>query len=647
MSKFKNRKELQKKYGRNDVDYAVVRDVEIPMRDGVILRADLFFPAENGKVDFNKKYPAVLYRSPYGRPEPVYPTPSQEYACKNGYVFVKNFTRGTCTSGGTRENLPLENEGWGALQDGVDTAKWLVAQPWSNGKFVTSGTSYMGATQVYLMLSEEVPGYVTSAIQVPCISILMDHSDEFFLMIGAMWAFGGLGLALTFGNYPEEVVGKIMEDNAAVGDLFANAEKLDLPKLIRQYGIRNVPIVRNELWWTKWVDLMSSREKGKNLAPYERKFDTDKPMLVAGGWYDMFIHSTLNVYEKLMQDAPNDEVKAGHRLVIGSDCHHGSVGNICFPGGAVDAGMMIQEWFDRQVKGEPNDFYDDNPVAIFVMGENRWRSEKCWPLTDAVRETLYFHSGGAANSSAGDGALSSAAPTEDETPDKMISDPNDPVPYCGGIDMYGGADDQYAFEKREDVLVYTSEALADDTEVTGTAVAYIQSAASTEDADIIVKLVDVDTSGNAINVASGARRGRFVKNGVDHPEKLEPGEILTYRVDLNPTSYVFKKGHKIRVDVYGSEYGRYDLNPHQYVDLWTATEKDYIASEQCVYHDTEHASRIELPVIPADRERNWIERPFYETGIDHIKAIEPQWKSCWDPYKTIQFPAEIDKSEME
>jgi hypothetical protein len=244
------------------------------------------------------------------------------------------------------------------------------------------------------------------------------------------------------------------------------------------------------------------------------------------------------------------------------------------------------------------------PVKIFVMGENVWRDEKEWPLARTQYTKYYLHSGGKANSLFGNGTLSTAPPAS-EPPDTYTYDPHYPVPTLGGHTCCGesttpvrmGPRENRVAEVRPDVLVYATPPLVEDVEVTGPVVAKLIASTSAPDTDWTVKLVDVYPGPNepAYNVADGILRARYHVS-LEKPELLQPGQQYEFTVDLLNTSNVFKKGHKILIEVSSSNFPQYDRNPNTGRTLFV--DDEMLLAHQTIYHDSAHASYIYLPIIP-------------------------------------------------
>ena len=242
------------------------------------------------------------------------------------------------------------------------------------------------------------------------------------------------------------------------------------------------------------------------------------------------------------------------------------------------------------------------------MGVNRWRDEHEWPLARTQWTRFYLHGNGHANTLQGDGALSTEPPAA-ESPDRFVYDPENPVPTLGGNHSIGpynpglyelalpGPFDQRPVERRDDVLVYTSAPLAADLEVTGPVMVTLWAASSAPDTDFVARLADVDADGRAINITEGVIRARFRASVWGEPTPIEPGQPLAYRIDLQATSNLFKRGHRIRIDITSSCFPLWDRNPNTGEPPATATTTQ--PAHQTILHDAAHPSCIVLPIIPA------------------------------------------------
>ncbi len=296
-------------------------------------------------------------------------------------------------------------------------------------------------------------------------------------------------------------------------------------------------------------------------------------------------------------------MRGTHKLMMGPWTHGGLFqtrqGDLTFPSEAAPNGRDLRlRWFDRWLKGVKNGFDEEPPINIYVMGADRWRSECEWPLQRAVNTNYYLHSGGRANGLVGDGMLSATAPDR-EPQDTYNYDPSNPVPTLGGnVAMHPprvGPYDQTSIELRSDVLVYSTPPLDADVEVTGPIVLKLFASTDRKDTDFTGKLVDVNPAGYAKILLEGVIRGRYNKT-FHEPHLLKPNEVNEFYVDLWSTSNLFKKGHRIRIEVSSSNFPKYDRNPNTGNTFGADTEG--LVARQTIFHDRSHPSHVILPVIP-------------------------------------------------
>jgi putative CocE/NonD family hydrolase len=258
-------------------------------------------------------------------------------------------------------------------------------------------------------------------------------------------------------------------------------------------------------------------------------------------------------------------------------------------------------FYDRFLKEEANDWDTRPPLELFVLGANEWRGEHEWPLARTESTPWYLRSGG---------VLDRDAPRGDEDADRYDYDPADPVPTIGGVSsvltMTQGAEtpirpgpiDQRVLERRDDVLVYTSEPLGSDLEVVGPVEMVLYAASSAKDTDFIVRLCDVHPDGRSIFVTEGILRARYRNSHEgDSTELLEPNEVAEYRIRCYPAANVFKQGHRMRIDVTSSSFPRFSRNLNTGEDVGTGTRME--VAHQSVLHTDVYPSQVVLPVIPA------------------------------------------------
>jgi putative CocE/NonD family hydrolase len=319
------------------------------------------------------------------------------------------------------------------------------------------------------------------------------------------------------------------------------------------------------------------------------------------GWYDVFARSTIANFAGLRSRARTPHARDHQRLIVGFWPHaqpgprDTRVGDVDFgPLAAIDLAALRAQWFACWLHDGDCAAFDGAPIRLFVMGENRWREEHEWPLARARNTAFYLHSGGRANSLAGDGRLSTAAPAG-EPPDRFIYDPWDPVP-TGPARAYSRLPaDQRETEARPDVLVYSTDVLTDAVEVTGPISLTLWIASSAPDTDFTAKLVDVHPDGTARLLTDGILRTRYRKSSTAL-EPLAPGLPTELTIDVGVTSNLFKPGHRIRLELSSSNFPRWDRNPNTGGSFGEDTELR--RAEQTVFHDLARPSRLLLPIVP-------------------------------------------------
>jgi uncharacterized protein len=577
-------------------------NVMVPMRDGVRLATDIYLPDEKVAKPASGRWPVLMMRTPYNRKPMSYYKTAVGAA---GYVLVVQDVRGTYASEGSFQ--PMLNEG----ADGVDTVAWLIRQPWSDGRVGTFGPSYLGGVQMRLA-AEKPPGLVASFAEVAATDQFRNewvYMDGVLTGTATLWSLSMVADAALHMTPAEREL--LKSDFATLG-----FDKLDFNalysaavgnKLSNSLPLRDIPLIRRLPWWPEWLGNWDNAQHFKVNETRGRLRDVSVPILHLGGWYDLFLRNTYGNYKEVSTSARNREVAANQRLLIGQWAHDFPACTHCEANATIDIMALQTAWMDRWFKGTKDPLFD-YPVVLYVMGENRWRAEDAWPLSGTLRMRYYLHSQGTANTADGNGVLSSSAPGN-EPADHYRYDPHDPASTLGWQFLRRARTEQNATEARADVLVFSSPELTEAVEVTGEVTATLFAASSATDTDWWIKLIDVAPDGRADILTQGVARARY-RNSRTQPRALKPNKIEKYVLNLWATSNVFKKGHRIRVEVTSSNFPYADRNPNAFIDLSRATEKDFVVAAQTVYHDAKHASQVELPIIPASRARHWIATPF-------------------------------------
>ncbi len=609
-------------YAQEITSYGVVesKDVMIPMRDGVKLAADIYRPARDGYAA-DGKFPVILMRTPYNKESSA---ASATALVPHGYVVVLEDVRGRYKSEGHWLALATDPE------DGYDTAKWIGAQSWCDGGIGTIGSSYAGATQ-HAMAIAGAP-YLKAMIPRNAMSDFgrygVRHNGAFELRF-FNWVF-------TLGN-ATGTPNALPAAKRAASDPAAAEALAQMGNDVRQYA-RNLPLrpgttpLKFAPDYEKWlVEAMSHgdydnfwKNAGSSVVDHLSEYE-DVPEYHTTGWYDSWGTQVANLNFVELRKSK----KSLQRLIVGPWIH--SSENVSYAGeaqftddAAIDLTAFQLRWFDHFLKGVDNGVDREPPVRIYVMGggdahktaEGRiyvgghWRDEQEWPLARTVYTPYYLRAGG---------VLSPDKPLSD-TPITYRFDPKNPVPTLGGnvssqgTLMFQGAADQRCradfwlctdtlpLSARNDVLVFQTPPLEADVEVTGRLVVKLWASSDGLDTDFTAKLVDVYppnpdfSNGVDLNIADSIVRARY-RNGFGKAELLKPGQPYEFTIEMYPTSLVFKKGHRIRLDISSSNFPRFDVNPNTGEPL--NDNRRVQTANNTVYLDAQHPSQIILPVIPA------------------------------------------------
>ncbi|WP_405824966.1 CocE/NonD family hydrolase [Streptomyces sp. NBC_01390] len=555
-------------------DVQIEFDVPAEMRDGTVLRADVYRPGGPGP------WPVLLSRLPYGKQMALAVVLLDPLAAaRRGFMVVIQDTRGRFASEGQWEPWTYEEN------DGYDSVRWAAALPGANGSVGMIGASYFGNTQWMAALSKppELKAIAPIVTWSDPDDGLWTRGGAIELGITAPWTLmmGADALMRRHSTDPAALVGGItglVQDldglaGGGYGELpagrFPAFARHDLPELGYERS-------RREPDWAR-----SCRVAG-------RHDEVDLPTFQVGGWYDIFCQGTLDNFTAMRGAGRSSTLimgpwsHANQQHVIG-DVNFGFAANSQFMGMRGRLHDMQLDWYRRTIGDGEALEPDTGQVLLFVMGVNQWREEKEWPLPRAVETDFHLRA---------DGRLTLEQPSAAEQPEEFTYDPMDPVPTTGGPlllsdEFRPGPLDQTAVEARQDVLVFTTEPLAEDTEVTGRVRAVLFAATDGPSTDWVARLCDVDENGVSRNVTDGIVRVRAAT----------PGEPAEHVVDLWSTSNVFRAGHRIRVQITSSNFPRWDrnLNTGEPEDSATTAR---VASQQ-VFHDPDRPSRIVLPVVPA------------------------------------------------
>lgn len=551
----------------------VERNVSMVTRDGVALRADIFRPNRDGK------FPVIVERIPYDKRSETF----GPWVASRGYVFIVQDTRGRFASEG--EWYPLRHE----RNDGYDTIEWAAALPYSNGKVGMYGMSYSAATQ--LAAATAAPPHLVCIMPIA----MGSNIDEQWVYVG-----GAFSQALNQG-WTSAVSINSLERRVSRS---AQPSHWDMKRPLSSYPILELGTSAGLAdYYHDWLEHPDYDAYWKELSFAERFDKVTVPALHVGAWYDYFQQGSIECYLGIKQRGGSAAARRGQRLVMMVGGHAGpgpKVGEVDFGAGSVvDFWALALRWYDYTLKGIDNGMAKENPVRVFVMGSDQWLEASDWPIAGAQTTRYYLHSDGRANSAAGDGRLSIETPRR-EPPDHFTYDPNDPVPTIGGpafgdVHLKPGPYNQAEVERRSDVLVYSTIPLARDTKVIGAVHLELQVSSSAVDTDFTGKLVDVAPDGTAINLTEGILRARY-RAGRGKAVLMQPGEIYPLTVDLGSTAFVFRAGHRIRVEVSSSNFPRFDRNLNTGAGLASHSMESRKA-DNTIYHDSVHASTLVVHVL--------------------------------------------------
>ena len=557
-------------------------NVAVPMRDGVILRADLWRPGAAGR------YPTLVYRTPYGK-TPTAQGALVKKAVARGYAVVVQDVRGRFASDG--EFRAYTQEG----ADGFDTIEWAAAQSWSNGRVGTFGLSYPGAVQ-WLAAVQSPPHLVA---MVPAMTFA---SPTHFWYTGGVWDGSWLEWAwinmapdlrrrhgLPGPQTPAAARAAWAKDGAAMREFFP---RLDLPVLkgVAEWyyeWLRHPPY---DPWW-EWAELTTK---------YDR---VSAAVLNISGWHDEMygpLGATTN-FAGLVTSRGGQARTARTQVVVGP-WTHGSDWDATIvgrremgPAAALDYDALVLDWMDAWLKDAANGVRQRAPVRVYAMGAGAWRTGEMWP-PPADRRSLFL--GGAPVPGRAAGTLAWTAPDVAGSA-AFVSDAAHPVtdPY----DAEAGGLDFRALSARVDVLVFETAPLAEDLEVVGPITAEIDLAVDRPDTDVWVKLLDVAPDGTAYNLMStglDVLRASY-RNKTAHQELLEPGRIYRLTLDTLMTANRFVRGHRIRVALMASFAPNLSRNLH--TGRLESVSSETARATLTVHHGGARGSRLVLPVTTTAR----------------------------------------------
>ena len=616
---------MSDKYGGSSIEYGVSIDsnVMIPMRDNIQLATDVYFPAGNGeKAD--AAFPVILERTPYGKAA-ARQVQKAKYFARRGYVCAIQDVRGRFDSGGEWYAFAKE------ANDGYDTVEWLGTQSWCTGKVGTMGDSYAGSDQGALATLN--PSHLATMI------VAVGASNYFH---SSMRHNGALEQRFQIYAFRMAITSREAQSDPALKHALIEVFKEKMPDMVKHFPLKRGATILSRLpFYEQWaLDILTKGDyddywkehRGYAISEYYESH-ADVPTLYLGGWYDSYARNTCESYMALSKLK-----KSSQYLMMGPWTHAKyeitHAGELDF---GTEAMINYQDlklaWFDYHLKGLHSEVSDWSPVQIFTMGAGDgrrlipgapgeiseypgfinhggyWRKESEWPIPD-TRYTPYYLQG--------ERSLAPEPPENTGIPSSRYTfNPRNPVPTVGGgisaadnimkpggFDQRGRPDlldcsDTLPLNSRSDILTFQTPVLEAAVEITGPIEMHLWASSSAVDTDFTAKLIDVyppseeAPEGLAINITDSIIRARY-RNGYEKPELMEPGKPYAFVFQLYPTSNIFKKGHRIRLDISSSNWPRFDVNPNTGGPL--GLEQQYMPAHQTIYHDSERPSHIVLPV---------------------------------------------------
>jgi putative CocE/NonD family hydrolase len=501
-----------------------------------------------------------------------------QHLSAHGYVVVLQDVRGRHDSSG--EWVPFRHEG----PDGYDTVEWAASQTWSTGKVGTFGGSYDGWTQ-WALAREHPPHLVTMISTAPggkwCEDI--PYNNGCLLLPELVWL--------------HLVGGHAMQRSDIITDWEDVFRHLPLRSMDERVG-RTMPV------WQEWLDHPTLDAYWMGLRLDQDFAGLTVPALHITGWYDGNQHGALFFYEGMASQSPRGQ---DQHLLIGPWDHGAThyprqtIGGVDFGKDAVEDLLGVHRtWFDFWLMRSGEGSLDRARVRVFLTGTNHWIETTHWPPPGTSTAKLYLHSGGSANTLAGDGRLCEEAPSEAEPVDTYVYDPEDPVPSVIDARVFTSYTIETPLDHRfkhgrDDVLVYTGTAQEEPIVFAGHPVVRLFAETDGPDTDWHVALHDVAETGTSMILASGVLRARF-RESLEREALLEPNQMYEFTIRLGAVGHVVQPGHRLRLTVTSSEFPTFDRNQNTGQPIGLDTEVR--VATNTVYHQPGRASCLELPAAP-------------------------------------------------
>ena len=586
-------------------------DTTITMRDGVKLYTVIYSPKDESQL-----YPFLMERTPYSSG----PYGNDRYArevgpngglMKEKYIFVYQDVRGRYMSEGTNQEVTpyiankKTQKDVDESSDTYDTIEWLLKNiKNNNGRVGLCGISYPGFYATACLPGAH-PAIKAVSPQAPVSDEFIgddaNHNGAFFLLDN----FGFMNFFDMERSGPVKSYGK---------PLFASNTKDAYSFFLKMGPVKNTngPKYYNNksVIWKEYLqhDTYDEYWRARNIRQHLKNITI--PTLLVGGWFDAEdLFGALRTYEAIEKQSPVNN----NRLVMGPWTHGSWASDEWTKFASHDFGSNTSQVFQDSLETPFFNYYLKDKgqfniaeATVFETGTNRWISKASWPPAN-MRATDYFF-----NDKSG---LSTAKESATKSFSEYLSDPNKPVPYTNGT--FGRRNNEYMAEDqrftstRSDVVYFETAVLENDITLAGPIGADLFVSTTGTDADFIVKLIDVlpDDEINTKNAPRGFQmagmqrlvraevfRGKF-RNSFEKPEAFTPSKVSEVKFQLNDVAHVFKKGHRIMVQVQSSWFPLVDRNPQKFMRIPDANETDFQKATIRIYHDATNASKIVLPIV--------------------------------------------------
>jgi uncharacterized protein len=576
----------------------VEEEVPVPMRDGVRLSATIVHPLKGPSPDV--KHSVILIKTPYspvGELTRGFRKDMFSRLVHKGYTLIVVNDRGTRWSEGEYHWLR------GIKDDGYDTLSWIAAQPWSNGRVGTFGCSSSAEGQLPIATLNHpahkamVPiGAATGVGEIP------GYSDEGVWYLGGVpqlfwsWWFQIYG----YHAHPVMPAGISQEQRTRLAHTYSPDSnppyRADLEAYLPSADILKAAGSPQ----TDFDTLMRIAPASADWSAYDflRAGDSTRvPALHMDSWFDLVeIYPTAKLYEYLSRNSPNQYLLVGptQHCQQGTETEHTRIGENDVGDARFDYASQIIAFFDHYVENDGKGRFDMPKVQFYTMRTNTWTKTDAWPVR-AEPYRLYLHAKSPANSLSGGGSLDEHSPASGETADAFLYDPMNPVPSKGASCCSQELSiDQKSIESRQDVLVYTSDALTRDMTFTGYVKARLFVRSSAPDTDIMLKLVDVLPDGRALNLYDTAKRMRY-RDGIHRVALMRPSIANEVTLDQMVTAIRLQKGHRLRIEITSSNFPAYERNLNTGGNNFDEVRS--IVAKNEILHDAAHASYLELPLL--------------------------------------------------